>query len=51
MGQVPVVVIDIQAPKEKGAYYYSLFATWLKDKEKRISEGSSSYVFVIEVID
>lgn len=42
---------SFQAPEEKGAYYYSLSATWLKDKEKRISEGSSSYVFVIEVRD
>jgi hypothetical protein len=38
------------APKEKGIYYYSLSAYWLKDKEKRISEGDSSYVFVIEVV-
>lgn len=42
---------SFQAPTEKGTYYYSLSATWLKDKEKRISEGSSSYVFVIEVPD
>jgi hypothetical protein len=38
------------APKEKGTYYYSLSAFWLKDKEKRISEGSSSYAFAIEVV-
>lgn len=49
--QVTISENSFQAPKEKGAYFYSLFATWLKDKEKRISEGSSSYVFVIEVID
>ncbi|GIO62804.1 hypothetical protein [Paenibacillus cineris] len=42
---------SFHAPEEKGAYYYSLSATWLKDREKRISEGSSSYVFVIEVQD
>ncbi|MCD9025918.1 YobA family protein [Cohnella silvisoli] len=38
------------APKEKGIYYYSLSAWWMKDKEKRISEGDSSYVFAIEVV-
>jgi hypothetical protein len=38
------------APKAKGIYYYSLSAYWMKDKEKRVSEGSSSYVFVIEVV-
>ncbi|MCM3291043.1 hypothetical protein M3661_13000 [Paenibacillus sp. MER 180] len=49
--QVTISENSFQAPGEKGAYYYSLSATWLKDKEKRISEGSSSYVFVIEVQD
>jgi hypothetical protein len=49
--QVTISENSFQAPGEKGAYYYSLSATWLKDKEKRISEGSSSYVFVIEVLD
>lgn len=42
---------SFQTPKEKGTYYYALSATWLKDKEKRISEGSSISVFVIEVKD
>ncbi|NQX58037.1 hypothetical protein [Paenibacillus qinlingensis] len=42
---------SFQIPEENGVYYYSLSATWLKDKEKRISEGSSSYVFVVEVSD
>lgn len=38
-----------QAPADAGVYYYALSATWLSDIEKRISEGSSSYVFAIEV--
>jgi hypothetical protein len=41
---------SFQTPQENGIYYYSLSAVWLKDKEKRISEGSSNYVFVIEVV-
>ncbi|WP_268627556.1 hypothetical protein [Paenibacillus alvei] len=40
-----------EAPRNKGIYYYSLSANWIKDKEKRISEGSSSYAFAIEVTD
>lgn len=41
---------SFQTPQEKGVYYYSLSAVWLKDKEKRISEGSSNYAFAIEVV-
>jgi len=37
------------APEEPGVYYYALGAWWLKDVAKRISEGSSSYAFAIEV--
>ncbi len=40
-----------QAPNEAGIYYYSLSARWLKDIEKRVSRGSSDYVFVIEVLE
>lgn len=40
----------IEAPSEPGIYYYNVSALWLLDKEKRISEGSSSYVFAIEVV-
>ncbi|WP_054958536.1 hypothetical protein [Paenibacillus dakarensis] len=40
---------QFKAPSEEGIYYYSLSAFWLLDKDKRISEGSSSYVFAIEV--
>ncbi|TVX98007.1 DUF3221 domain-containing protein [Cohnella terricola] len=39
------------APKEPGIYYGSISATWLVDKEKRVSEGSSSYAFAIEVTE
>lgn len=38
-----------RVPAEKGIYYYILSANWLKDPEKRISEGDSSYVFAVEV--
>jgi hypothetical protein len=41
---------SFNSPQEKGVYYYSLSAVWLKDKEKRISEGSSNYAFAIEVV-
>jgi hypothetical protein len=41
---------SFQAPDKKGIYYYSLSAVWLKDIEKRISEGSSVYAFAIEVM-
>ncbi len=42
---------SFQSPQEAGIYYYSLSAVWLKDKESRITEGSSSYVFVVEVVE
>jgi hypothetical protein len=41
---------SFQTPQENGVYYYSLSAVWLKDKAKRISEGSSNYAFAIEVV-
>ncbi|RIX49994.1 hypothetical protein D3P08_22265 [Paenibacillus nanensis] len=37
------------APSEEGVYYYSLSAVWWADKENRITNGSSSYVFALEV--
>jgi hypothetical protein len=40
---------SFRAPSDKGIYYYSLSAVWWKDKEKRITDGSSNYTFVIEV--
>lgn len=40
-----------EAPADEGTYYYLLSAYWLKDIEKRISEGSSSYAFAIEVVE
>lgn len=47
--EVKITDHAFEAPKEEGIYYYGLSATWLKDKEQRISEGSSSYVFALEV--
>jgi hypothetical protein len=41
---------SFQTLQEKGIYYYSLSAFWLKYIEKRISEGSSDYIFAIEVM-
>ncbi|WP_208607734.1 hypothetical protein [Paenibacillus pectinilyticus] len=48
--EVPLVGESFEVPTEKGIYYYSLSAVWLKDTKSRVSEGSSSYTFVIEVI-
>ncbi|WP_195575406.1 hypothetical protein [Paenibacillus sp. 1001270B_150601_E10] len=47
--EVKITDQAFEAPKEEGTYYYGLSATWLKDKEQRISEGSSSYVFALKV--
>jgi len=38
-------------PREPGIYYGLLSAFWLIDKENRVSEGSSSYAFAIEVTE
>ncbi|MBP1938660.1 hypothetical protein [Paenibacillus sediminis] len=42
---------QFKAPDTKGIYYFNLSANWLRDKDKRITEGSSSYAFAIEVLD
>lgn len=40
---------SFQTPDAPGVYYYSLSANWLTDVEKRVTEGSSSYVFAVKV--
>ncbi|GGG58865.1 hypothetical protein [Paenibacillus radicis (ex Gao et al. 2016)] len=47
---VEIVLQDgvFQAPKEKGIYYYGIFANWLSPDGK-YSEGDTSSVFVIGV--
>lgn len=42
---------SFQAPQEPGVYFYNLSAFWMMEGSSTISEGSSSYVFVIEVTD
>ncbi|RKP54967.1 DUF3221 domain-containing protein [Cohnella endophytica] len=37
------------APSEPGKYYYGIDAKWLRDTDRSVSEGSSSYAFAIEV--
>mgnify|MGYP001309539801 CR=1 FL=1 len=45
----PAAGTSFVAPAEPGVYYYGVGVWWLKDKETRVSEGSSSYAFAIEV--
>ncbi|WP_410996828.1 hypothetical protein [Paenibacillus sp. TH7-28] len=47
--QVAVADGSFEVPHEPGTYVYDLFAVWLKDPEKRVSEGTSSYVFSVRV--
>ncbi|MED4958072.1 hypothetical protein NYE69_09530 [Paenibacillus sp. FSL R5-0527] len=47
--QVAAADGSFEVPHEPGTYVYDLFAIWLKDPEKRISEGTSSYVFSVRV--
>lgn len=47
--QVAAADGSFEVPHEPGTYVYDLFAIWLKDPEKRISAGTSSYVFSVRV--
>lgn len=47
--EVEIVDNSFKAPEAEGIYYYGLSAAWLRNKETRITEGSSSYVFALEV--
>ena len=49
--QETIIDNEFIVPSSKGIYYFTLSATWLIDKERRIAEGDSSYAFAIEVID
>jgi len=47
----PVIANEgtFQVPGEKGVYYYAISAHWLNETMKDTSDGSSSYVFAVEV--
>ncbi|RRJ64061.1 hypothetical protein EHV15_14830 [Paenibacillus oralis] len=47
--QVAAADGSFEVPHEPGTYVYDLFAVWLKDPVKRVSEGTSSYVFSVRV--
>ncbi|PGS53441.1 hypothetical protein [Bacillus sp. AFS041924] len=49
--EIEVVVVKNQftAPIKKGVYYYSYGVWWKDSKDKHVSNGDASYVFVLEV--
>ncbi|MZQ80622.1 hypothetical protein GQF01_00435 [Paenibacillus sp. 5J-6] len=46
--KIPMKYGSFSAPKEKGVYYYGIFAFWTTDDGK-FSKGDTSSVFAIEV--
>jgi len=48
--EVAVKENAIQAPVQKGIYYYSYGVWWMDEKKENVSHGDAFYCFVLEVI-